>query len=207
VWTQISRDPNFPGNLRNFGNPLLPGSAADSEARRAEAAAGNLKRLAQRFVWGASSGPCATLSMLTYYRTSRSLHFPFWAVCSLSGAQPEIWSVRWKPPVHRIAFRLFVAFPFNQRPSSSAPPEGEGAPGSSGPVHSGQYGPRWYYCIIRKAPAKLQARRPLQALMNDLLDIGATPIGTFGLLQKPLHNCLKRVIQVRIGPFWQRLHK
>ncbi len=88
-----------------------------------------------------SSMPCATLSMLTYYRTSRSLHFPFWAVssCSLSGAQPEIWSVSWKPPVHRIAFRLFVAFPFNQRPSSSAPPEGEGAPGSSGPVHSGRH--------------------------------------------------------------------
>ena len=83
--------------------------------------------------------PCATLSMLTYYRTSRSLHFPFWAVCSLSGAQPEIWSVGWNPPVHRIAFRLFVAFPFNPRPSSSAPPEGEGAPGSSGPVHSGRH--------------------------------------------------------------------
>ncbi len=78
--------------------------------------------------------------MLTYYRTSRSLHFPFWAVCSLSGAQPEIWSVSWKPPVHRIiAFRLFVALPFNQHPSSSAPPEGEGAPGSSGPVHWGQW--------------------------------------------------------------------
>jgi hypothetical protein len=30
--------------------------------------------------------PCATLSMLTYYRTSRSLHFPFWAVRSLSGS-------------------------------------------------------------------------------------------------------------------------
>jgi len=83
--------------------------------------------------------PCATLSMLTYYRTSRSLHFPFWAVCSLSGAQPKIWSVGWNPPVHRIAFRLFVAFPFNPRPSSSAPPEGEGAPGSSGPVHSGRH--------------------------------------------------------------------
>ena len=57
--------------------------------------------------------PCATLSMLTYYRTSRSSHVPFWAVCSLSGAQPEIWSVGWNPPVHRIAFRfkLFVAFP------------------------------------------------------------------------------------------------
>ena len=51
--------------------------------------------------------PCATLSMLTYYRTSRSLHFPFWAVCSLSGAQPEIWSVGWNPPVHRIASSRF----------------------------------------------------------------------------------------------------
>ncbi len=42
--------------------------------------------------------PCATLSMLTYYQTSRSLHFPFGAVCSLSGAQPEIWSVSSRPP-------------------------------------------------------------------------------------------------------------
>ena len=101
-----------------------------------------------------STGPCATLSlsMLTYCRTSRSLHFPFGAVCSLSGAlgtgdlvcQLEATT---GPPVHRIAFPLFVATgsalePFNPRPSSSAPPEGEGAPGSSGPVHSGPYGPR-----------------------------------------------------------------
>jgi hypothetical protein len=40
------------------------------------------------------SPPCATLSMLTYCRTSRSLQFPFGAVCSLSGSQPEIWSVK-----------------------------------------------------------------------------------------------------------------
>ena len=45
--------------------------------------------------------PCATMSKLTCYRTSRSFHFPFWAVCSLSGSQPEIWSVSWKPPVLR----------------------------------------------------------------------------------------------------------
>jgi hypothetical protein len=56
--------------------------------------------------WGqgtvqALAAPCATLSMLTYYRTSRSLHFPFGAVCSLSGAQPKIWPVSWKPPVER----------------------------------------------------------------------------------------------------------
>ena len=78
--------------------------------------------------------PCATLSMLTYYRTSRSLHFPFWALCSLSGSQPEIWSVSWNPPVHRIACRLFL---FSSQSTSSAFPkvEGEGAPGSSGPVH------------------------------------------------------------------------
>ncbi len=50
---------------------------------------------------GDSGQPCATLSMLTCYRTSRSLHFPISAVCSLSGSQPEIWSVSWKPPVLR----------------------------------------------------------------------------------------------------------
>jgi hypothetical protein len=82
--------------------------------------------------------------MLTCYRTSRSLHFPFWAVCSLSGAQPGIWSVGWSPPVHRIAFRLFVAFPFNQRPSSSSPAGGRGGPGLlwPGPLGPCAYGPR-----------------------------------------------------------------
>jgi hypothetical protein len=88
----------------------------------------------------ASTTPCATLSMLTYYRTSRSSHFPFWAVCSLSGSQPEIWSVSWKPPVHRIACRSFVV-PLNPTFRRSSQAEGERAPGSSGPVHSGQYGP------------------------------------------------------------------
>jgi hypothetical protein len=68
--------------------------------------------------------------MLTYYRASRSSHFPFGAVCSLSGSQPEIWSVSWNPPVHRIACRLFVV-PLNVPASSQA--KGEGAPGSSGP--------------------------------------------------------------------------
>ena len=68
--------------------------------------------------------------MLTYYRTSRSLHFPLafgHYICSLSGAQPagggpEIWSVSWKPPLeraHRIASgcRLFqvVASPHSGR--------------------------------------------------------------------------------------------
>ncbi len=97
----------------------------------------------------AAAAPCATLtrSMLTYYRTltmaSRSLHFPFGAVCSLSGSQPEIWPVSWKRPVRRIACRLFVV-PLNPtfRRSSHWQAEGERAPGSSGPVHSGQYGPR-----------------------------------------------------------------
>ena len=73
-------------------------------------------------------GPCATRSMLTYYRTSRSLHFPFGAVCSLSGAQPEIWSVSWKPPVHRAAFRLFVAFP-SVTSFVVSPAGGRGGPG------------------------------------------------------------------------------
>jgi hypothetical protein len=82
--------------------------------------------------------------MLTYHRTSRSLHFPFRAVCSLSGSQPEIWSVSWKPPVHRImiAFRLFVAsLQSTSFVVSPAEGEGPGAPGSSGPVHSGYPAP------------------------------------------------------------------
>ncbi len=82
-------------------------------------------------------GPCATLSMLAYDRTSRSLllvvHFPFWAVlvCSLSGAQPEIWSVGWKPPVHRIPFgcSLLPLNPTFRRSSQAAEGEPELAPG------------------------------------------------------------------------------
>ena len=122
--------------------------------------------------------PCATLSMLTYYRTSRSLHFPFWAVCSLSGSQPEIWSVGWNPPVHRIAFR-FVAFPFNPRPSSSAPPEGEGAPGSSGPVHSGRHtaqdGSEDVDVRSRLRPDALPYRRFVFGHIVDFMHAFATP--------------------------------
>ncbi len=94
-------------------------------------------------LWDQTSGqsPCATLSMLTCYRTSRSSHFPFWAVCSLSGSRPEIWSVSWNPPVHRIACRLFVV-PLISTFRRSSQAEGEGAPaGSSGPAHLGHRRP------------------------------------------------------------------
>jgi hypothetical protein len=39
-----------------------------------------------------SRGPCATLSMLTgtYYRTSRSLHFPFWALADAPFLKPGL---------------------------------------------------------------------------------------------------------------------
>ena len=102
--------------------------------------------------------PCATLSMLTYYRTSRSLHFPFWAVCSLSGAQPEIWSVGWNPPVHRIAFRLFVAFPFNPTSFVVSPAGGRGGPGLLWP---GPLGP-----IRPKAQAAPATPAPLQLFLS-----------------------------------------
>ncbi len=62
-------------------------------------------------------------------------------LCSLSGAQPEIWSVgsSWLPPVHRMACRLFVAsLQSTSFVVSPADPEGEGAPRSSGPVHLGR---------------------------------------------------------------------
>ncbi len=113
---------------------------------RADGNAGNFQRRGRRAESTAAGPPgvrqkpgstCATLSMLIYYRTSRSLHFrvPFGAVCSLSGVQPEIWSVSWKPPVHMIAFRPFVAS-LQSTSLVVSPAEGEGAPGSSGPVHS-----------------------------------------------------------------------
>ena len=62
--------------------------------------------------------------------------FPFWSPTGVflqSVAHVE----KDKPRCFLLPFRV------NPRhgPSSSAPPEGEGAPGSSGPVHSGQYGP------------------------------------------------------------------
>ena len=55
----------------------------------------------------------------------------------------QIWSVGWSPPVPRIAFRLFVAS-LQSTSFIVSPAEGEGAPGSSGPVHLGgtSSGPR-----------------------------------------------------------------
>ncbi len=68
--------------------------------------------------------PCATMSTLTYNRTSRSLHFPFWAVWSLSGTQPEISFGRLhRGPWPMCTVQLYVE---NDRPSlfvaSSIPP-------------------------------------------------------------------------------------
>ncbi len=54
---------------------------------------------------------CATMSSHTCYRTSRSFHFPFGAVCSLSGTQPEIslGPSRLHPHVEKGILSLFVA--------------------------------------------------------------------------------------------------
>jgi hypothetical protein len=49
------------------------------------------------------------MSSHTCYRTSRSAHFPFWAVCSLSGTQPELSLGRLHPHVERDALSLFAA--------------------------------------------------------------------------------------------------
>jgi hypothetical protein len=53
--------------------------------------------------------PCATMSLLTCYRTSRNFHFPFRAVCSLSGTQPEFSLGRLHPHVEKDILSLFVA--------------------------------------------------------------------------------------------------
>ena len=52
---------------------------------------------------------CATMSSHTCYRTSRSFHFPFWAVCSLSGTQPEFSLGRLHPHVEKDTLSLFLA--------------------------------------------------------------------------------------------------
>ena len=52
---------------------------------------------------------CATMSSHTCYRTSRSFHFPFWAVCSLSGTQPEFSLGRLHPHVEKDILSLFLA--------------------------------------------------------------------------------------------------
>ena len=88
------------------------------------------------------------MSMFAYYRTSRSFHFPFGAVCSLSGTQPEIWSVSWHRDYLRdmgLACRclLFLSIP-NPSPSA-ARPAGHGGfklrgPTCPGPLSAAHHG-------------------------------------------------------------------
>jgi hypothetical protein len=78
--------------------------------------------------------PCASMSTLTCYRTSRSFHFPFWAVCSLSGTQPDLDFLQSVAHVEKDKPSLFVAS-LQSTSFVVSPAEGEGAPGSSGPVH------------------------------------------------------------------------
>ena len=77
---------------------------------------------------------CATMSSHTCYRTSRSFHFPFWAVCSLSGTQPEFSLGRLHPHVEKDILSLFVASSqFNVLRASTRvrPPPGPTWPGST----------------------------------------------------------------------------
>jgi hypothetical protein len=81
--------------------------------------------------------PCAAMSMLTYYRTSRTYtsHFGQY-VPFLDPNRRFGLSVGTHQYICRIAFRLFVAS-LQSTSFVVSPAEGEGAPGSSGPVHSG----------------------------------------------------------------------
>jgi hypothetical protein len=75
---------------------------------------------------------CATMSSHTCYRTSRSFHFPFWAVCSLSGTQPEFSLGRLHPHVEKDILSLFLASSqFNVLRASTRvrPPPGPTWPG------------------------------------------------------------------------------
>ena len=81
---------------RQIGGPDSEGGGA-AGGRPLSTRQGPDPRAAAGEIHGPIEYPLAPLSvsMLTYrsyYRTSRSLHFPFGAACSLSGSQPEIWS-------------------------------------------------------------------------------------------------------------------
>jgi hypothetical protein len=93
------------------------------------------------------------MSMFAYYRTSRSFHFPFfpfWAVCSLSGTQPEIWSVSWHRDYLRdigLACRclLFLSIPNPSPPAARPSPAGHGGfklrgPACPGPLSVAHHG-------------------------------------------------------------------
>ena len=82
--------------------------------------------------------PCATMSLLTCYQTSRSFHFPFGAVCSesLSGTQPEFSLGRLQPHVEKDILPLFVASSI-PRPSASARVRGP----RPGPLRLGPWRP------------------------------------------------------------------
>jgi hypothetical protein len=58
---------------------------------------------------GFEGASCAAMSTRTCYRTSRSFHFPFWAVCSLSGTQPELPLGRLHPHLEKGILSLFFA--------------------------------------------------------------------------------------------------
>jgi len=78
---------------------------------------------------------CATMSSHTCYRTSRSFHFPFWAVCSLSGTQPEFSLGRLHPHVEKDILSLFLASSqFNVLRASTRVRRPRARPG---PVHLG----------------------------------------------------------------------
>jgi hypothetical protein len=100
-------------------------------------------------------------------------HFPFWAVCSLSGSQPEIWSVSWNPRVHRIACRLFVV-PLNPTFRRTSQAEGERAPGPSGPVHSGHIRPNMVARTLMFGHVFVRMRCLTDDLSSDTLSTSCT---------------------------------
>ena len=108
--------------------------------------------------------------MLTYYRTSRSLHFPFGAACSLSGAQPEMWSVSWKPPVHRTAFPLFFAS-LQSTSFVVSPAGGRGGPGLLWP------GPLGSNTAQDQSPARADVYLSCSILLRSKVHKAPAPVG------------------------------
>ncbi len=94
---------------------------------------------------------CATMSSHTCYRTSTSFHFPFGAVCSFSGAQPEFSVGRLHPLAHLKGHPLVICcFLSIQRPSGVN--EGEATPGPTWPGPLGPQRPKGHSACRRCIP-------------------------------------------------------
>ncbi len=91
--------------------------------------------------------------LLSNIEKLQSLHFPFGQYVPFLGTQPEVYFLQLAAHVEKDRPSLFVAS-LQSTSFVVSPAEGEGAPGSSGPVHSGHTAQQMLH------PAWCQSGRP-----------------------------------------------